>query len=101
MYIFHLFPNQACLWASYSSERISVRVPREGGSPTMQKRFPQRSWYQDLVTKMMVPTVNLDVNLIVNLVAHLVVNLVMNLVVNAFSSKQETLCHLSEGTAQA
>ena len=39
-------PNQACLWGSYSKERISVRVNREGGSPVMQDRFPQRSWYQ-------------------------------------------------------
>ena len=49
-------PNQACLWGSYSNERILVRVGREGGSPVMQgnqkdlgtKILVPRSWYQDL-----------------------------------------------------
>ena len=48
------FPNQACLWGSYSKERISVDEGREGGSPAMQDRFPQRSWYRDLGTKILV-----------------------------------------------
>ena len=50
------FPNQACLWGSYSNERISVRVRREGGSPVTQGPVPPkilvpRSWYLDLGTK--------------------------------------------------
>ena len=43
-----LFPNQACLRGSCSPERISVRIPRDGGSPVTLDRFPQRSWYHDL-----------------------------------------------------
>ena len=38
--------NKAC-WGSDSKERISVRVPGEGGSPVTLDRFPQRSWQQD------------------------------------------------------
>ena len=54
------FPNQACLWGSYSNERISVRRRREGGSPVTQGPVPPkilvpRSWYQDLGTKILVP----------------------------------------------
>ena len=74
------FPNQFCLWVSYSEERISVRVGREGGSPIMQDRFPQTSWYQDLGTKILIPIVILIVNLIGDLI--------VNLVVNTLSSKR-------------
>ena len=48
---FQFFPNQACLWGSYSKERISVRVVREGGSPVTLGPVPPkilvpRSWYK-------------------------------------------------------
>ena len=53
------------MWGSYSKERISVRIVREGGSPIMQGPVPPeilvprflvpRSWYQDLDTKILVP----------------------------------------------
>ena len=36
------FPNQACLWGSYSNERISVSGCREGGSPIMQGPVPPK-----------------------------------------------------------
>ena len=36
------FPNQACLWGSYSKERISVGVVRVGGSPIMQGPVPPK-----------------------------------------------------------
>ena len=49
------FPNQGCLCGSYNKERIWVRVRRDGVSPVMQERFPQRSWYQDLGTRHVVP----------------------------------------------
>ena len=54
------FPNQACLWGSYSKERISVRVVREGGSPVTLGPVPPKilvpgSWYQDLGTRILVP----------------------------------------------
>ena len=48
------FPNQACLWGSFSNESISARVCREGGSPVMQDRFPQRAC-RDLGTKISAP----------------------------------------------
>ena len=67
-----LFPNQACLWGSYNPEKISVRVPREGGSP------------KDFGTKILVPIVNLVVNLIENLI----VNLIVNFGANTLSSKR-------------
>ena len=57
----------------------------------MHDRFPQRSWYQDLGTRILVPgsfVENLIVNLVVNLVMNLIVNLIVNLVVNTFSSKR-------------
>ena len=50
----------------------------------MQDRFPQRSWYHGLSTKILVPIMNLIVKLIVNLI----VNLIANLVVNTLSSKR-------------
>ena len=45
---------------SYSKERTSVRVRRQGGSPSMQGPVPPkilvpRSWYQDPGTKILVP----------------------------------------------
>ena len=46
---FPYFPNQACLWGSYSLE-ISVRVPRESGSPVTQERFPQGCQMENLGT---------------------------------------------------
>jgi len=52
--IWMFLPNQACLWGSDSLERISVRVVREGGSPVTQDR-PQRSCYQDLGTRILIP----------------------------------------------
>ena len=61
----------------------------------MQDRFPQRSWYQDLRTRILVPgyfVMNLIVNHVVNLVVNFIVNLIVknivNLVVNTFSSKR-------------
>ena len=36
-----LFQSQACLWGSYSLERILVRVARESASPVTQDWFPQ------------------------------------------------------------
>ena len=53
-------PNQACLWGSYSNERISVSGRREGGSPITLGPVPPkilvpRSWYQDLGTRILVP----------------------------------------------
>ena len=53
----HFSPTRACLWGSYSLERISVRPPREGGCPSPRTGSPKglgarilvpRSWYQDL-----------------------------------------------------
>ena len=39
-----VFPNQACLWGSYRSERILVSAGREDGFPIMQDWFPQGIW---------------------------------------------------------
>ena len=36
------FPNHACQWGSYSSERNSVSADGERGSPVMNDRLPQR-----------------------------------------------------------
>ena len=46
-FLFSFIPQPGLPWGSYSPERISVGVVREGGSPGYAGPVPQRAWYQD------------------------------------------------------
>ena len=48
-----LFPNQACLWGSYSSEGKSVRVARGTGSPTSGEPVPPPRGTSSPLTEML------------------------------------------------